>query len=70
VAYAELGQEDEARALIAQHLERTTGFSIWQLRQSLPVRRHAGAAKRHEDFFEALRKLGVPEGTFQTGANQ
>jgi DNA-binding winged helix-turn-helix (wHTH) protein/Flp pilus assembly protein TadD len=70
VAYAELGREEEARALIAQHLEKTTGFSIWQLRQSLPVRRHAGAAKRHEDLFEALRKLGVPEGTFQTGSTQ
>jgi lipopolysaccharide biosynthesis regulator YciM len=67
VAYADVGREDEARALIAAHLARVPAFTIATFTRDFPGSNSA-VARQRQRVTERLRRLGVPDGRVQTGA--
>lgn len=66
-AYALLGREDEARALIETYLRENHDYtmSAWKERHAS---RNPIVANQRERIAGALRRLGVPEGKVQTGS--
>lgn len=69
LAHAELGQDDEARALMAERLTKSPALTVWTWKRDYPPR-NATVAMQRERITAALRRLGVPEGKLQTGSIQ
>ena len=62
VAYLGAGDEEKARAVIAEYLDVSPGFSIVTWRRSM-ASRHPVVIEQRKRIEAALRRLGVPEGT-------
>jgi DNA-binding winged helix-turn-helix (wHTH) protein/tetratricopeptide (TPR) repeat protein len=60
VAHAELGREDEARALMAQHVANSPGLTLARWNEYFP-RRNAIVAAQRERIAAILLRLGLPE---------
>jgi tetratricopeptide (TPR) repeat protein len=69
VAYAGLGREDEARALINEHLRSGQRLTISEWDRRYPLGSGVLAEQRAR-IVAMLERLGVPEGRRQTGAVQ
>lgn len=69
IAYAEIGREDEARALMAERLARPPTLTLWSWNQDHSSRNPL-VAKQRERITAVLRRLGVPEGKIKTGSVQ
>jgi DNA-binding winged helix-turn-helix (wHTH) protein/tetratricopeptide (TPR) repeat protein len=67
VAYAEVGREDQGRALIAEYLSRHPSYGITGWRKAFPGHNPVVAEQR-ERIARVLRRLGVPDGRVQTGS--
>jgi TolB-like protein/DNA-binding winged helix-turn-helix (wHTH) protein len=61
VAYGGLGQEDRARALMAEYLRKTPGFTLATWTQDNP-RDHPVVGPQRDRIASAMKRLGVPEG--------
>jgi DNA-binding winged helix-turn-helix (wHTH) protein/TolB-like protein len=61
VAYAGLGQEGKARALIAEYLDKTPSFTLATWHQDNP-RDHPVVGPQRDRIAATMKRLGVPEG--------
>jgi tetratricopeptide (TPR) repeat protein len=67
VAYAGLDQEGKARALMAEYLRKTPGFTLAAWSQDHP-RDHPLVAFQRDRLASAMKRLGVPEGKMSAAA--
>jgi DNA-binding winged helix-turn-helix (wHTH) protein/TolB-like protein len=61
VAYAGLAQEGKARALMAEYLRKTPGFTLAAWSQDNP-RDHPAVGPQRDRIASTMKRLGVPEG--------
>ena len=59
-AYVGIGEEQAARASLAEYLQERPRFSIERLKRFVPTSNPV-VAKQRERIMDALRRLGVPE---------
>jgi tetratricopeptide (TPR) repeat protein len=67
VAYAGLQQEAKARALIADYLDKTPGFTLATWRQDHPGN-HPVVGRQRDRLAATMKRLGVPEGKMSAAA--
>jgi adenylate cyclase len=60
-AYLGIGEEERARASLAEFLKVTPGFSLAGWKRSFPAAANATVVKQRERIRDAWRRLGVPE---------
>jgi DNA-binding winged helix-turn-helix (wHTH) protein/cytochrome c-type biogenesis protein CcmH/NrfG len=66
-AYAEMGREEEARALVARRRNRAPALTLQEVRRDYPSFNRVVGEQRGRIVL-ALSRLGVPEGELQTGS--
>src|SRR5262249_26117890 len=67
VALADLGREDEARSLIAAYLSNTPAITVASWRRWFVDGSEIVASQRAR-IAAVLRRLGVPDGEFESGS--
>ncbi|MBX9592304.1 MAG: tetratricopeptide repeat protein [Hyphomonadaceae bacterium] len=68
VAYGGSGQEGKARALIAEYLDKMSGFTLSTWHQDNP-RDHPIVGPQRDRIAATLKQLGIPEGRTKAASN-
>ena len=61
VAYLGIGDEQAARASLAEYLKESPNFSINAWKRFMPPTHNSIVVKQRERIIDAWRRLGVPE---------